>query len=312
MPRVSDFMINSADGTGRIFCREYCPDEEPVGVVQIVHGLSEHIDRYDDLARFLCAHRYVVAGNDHPGHGRSIADPSLSGVFPDNDGFGSVLSDIQKLHMITAGKYPGIPYYLLGHSLGSILVRAMLIRYGEGLDGAVLCGTCQQRESVLRPLKLLCAAEIRRHGRAYRSEDLFRMLLTRFSRPFGKNSSPYAWLSRDSKSVLDFENDPLCGATPSIGLIYDVLGGMEFVSLRKNMSKMRRSIPVIFISGDCDPFGEHGRGVIRAYKGFLRSGLTDVTLKLYHEGRHEILNEINREEVYLDLVGWLNKNAGVI
>jgi alpha-beta hydrolase superfamily lysophospholipase len=112
--------------------------------------------------------------------------------------------------------------------------------------------------------------------------------------------------------VLDFENDPLCGATPSIGLIYDVLGGMEFVSLRKNMSKMRRSIPVIFISGDCDPFGEHGRGVIRAYKGFLRSGLTDVTLKLYHEGRHEILNEINREEVYLDLVGWLNKNAGVI
>ena len=219
---------------------------------------------------------------------------------------------VQQLRTLVSGRYPGKPYYVLGHSLGSILVRAMLIRYGEGLDGAVLCGTGQQSESLIRPLKLFCAAEIRRRGREFRSDDLYAKLLRRFSRPFGKDCSPYAWLSRDPDTVHGFENDPMCGAVPSVGLIYDVLCGMEYVSLQKNRNRMRRSVPVIFISGDCDPFGENGKGVIRAYKGFLKAGLTDVTLKLYHGGRHEILNETNREEVYLDLLGWLNKNAGVI
>ena len=312
MPRVSDLTYDSAAGTGRVFCREYCPDADPVGVVQIVHGLSEHFGRYDDLARYLCAHGYVVVGNDHSGHGRSVSDPSDAGVFPDDGGFDAVLSDVQQLRTLVSGRYPGKPYYVLGHSLGSILVRAMLIRYGEGLDGAVLCGTGQQSESLIRPLKLFCAAEIRRRGREFRSDDLYAKLLRRFSRPFGKDCSPYAWLSRDPDTVHGFENDPMCGAVPSVGLIYDVLCGMEYVSLQKNRNRMRRSVPVIFISGDCDPFGENGKGVIRAYKGFLKAGLTDVTLKLYHGGRHEILNETNREEVYLDLLGWLNKNAGVI
>ena len=310
MAVMSESTFLSSDGRTQLYYREYRPDGEAVGIVQIVHGVIEHIARYDEFASFLAQNGYIVVGLDLLGHGRSISDAGSLGFFSESDGWNKVVQDIHTLYGATTARYPGKPYYLFGHSMGSFLVRTYLIRFASGMDGAVISGTGQVAPLLVSIEKDLSAAIIRRHGATYKSKLLYDLVFGHYCDKLGSVRTRSDWLTRDAAVVDQYIADPLCGFIPSAELFYEMMGGIQFISSQKNVNRMRRDLPVLFISGDCDPVGEQGKGVIRVYKSFLKAGLTDLTMKLYHGGRHEMLNELNKAEVYQDVLSWLNGKTG--
>ncbi|MBR6115631.1 MAG: lysophospholipase [Oscillospiraceae bacterium] len=310
MARMSESTFLSSDGKSELYYREYVPDGAAVGIVQIVHGIAEHIARYDRFARFLAENGYIVVAHDQLGHGKSIADDSSMGFFAEKNGWDTAVQDIRILHNMTVEKYPGKPYFLFGHSMGSFLARTYLIRFRSGLDGAVLSGTGQLKGAVVTVGRMVSHMEVRRHGPRYKSDRLNKMAFGSYNKKLGSVRTGYDWLSRDESAVDMYDEDPLCGFVPSAELLDDMLSGIAFIANPKNISRMKKDLPVMFLSGDCDPVGERGKGVIRSYKSFLKAGMTDVTLKLYHGGRHEMLNEINSAEVFQDILFWFNLKAG--
>jgi alpha-beta hydrolase superfamily lysophospholipase len=310
MVRMSEFTFLSSDGESRIYCREYQPEGEAKGIVQIAHGLAEHIARYDDFARFLAEDGYIVVGNDHLGHGRSAASEAILGHFSDSGGWEKVVADMLKLHDRTAARFPGRPYFLLGHSMGSYLVRTYIIRTNKGLDGVILSGTGDSSRASLLAGRLAVRLEYRRNGVSYRSKMLDRKAFGKYNARITNPRTDFDWLSRDNAVVDAYVADPLCGRLSSAGLFRDLLDGMGFFTRPRNLARMKKDLPVYFLSGDCDPVGEYGEGVIRTYKSFLKAGMTNVTMKLYHGARHEIINELNHGEVYEDILEWLDGKVG--
>ena len=310
MARMSESTFLSSDGKTSLYYREYLPDSEAVGIVQIVHGINEFIARYDDFARFLAENGLIVVMHDQLGHGNSISGKGSEDFFAEKDGWDFAVQDIRILHNMTIEKYPGKPFFLLGHSMGSFLARTYMIRFRTGLDGVVLSGTGQHDISLIRVGLLMSSMEIRRHGPRYRSQPLLKMVFGSYNKKIPNPRTDHDWLTRNEEIVDFYVNHPLCGYDATASLIHDMLGGIVFISNSKNVSRMKKDLPVMFVSGDCDPGGDYGKGVIRAYKSFLKAGMTDVTMKLYHGARHEVLNEINNAEVYQDILSWLNSKAG--
>lgn len=305
MAALNEFTFRSGNGKNDIYVREWTPDGEARAVLQIAHGVAEHIARYDDFAQFLCDKGFIVVGNDHLGHGRSVANEDELGYFGENGGWQFVVSDMRSLTTLEQEKHPRLPYFLLGHSMGSFLSRTYIVNWRTGLDGVILSGTGQQSKAAVRAGETLASAEIKRRNAAYKSERLNNLIFGNYNDGIAHPNTASDWTSRDEASVDKYVSDPLCGFIPSVGLFRDMMQGIRFVSEAKNLERMKKDLPVFFFSGDADPVGEMGRGVIRVYKKFLAAGMTDVTLKLYHEGRHEMLNEKNKAQVYDDCLCWL-------
>lgn len=305
--RESTFL--SSDGKTPIYYREYIPSSEPKGIIQLAHGIAEYIQRYDAFARFLCENGYIVAGNNHLGHGPT-ADETVLGWCGEAGGWEAMVEDLHSLHKLLRKEHPGLPCYLFGHSMGSFLVRTFIIRFRGSLDGAVLCGTGHQPIQMLRvgfdTARLVC----RKNGTHFKSKLLQTLLFGQNNKGIENARSAFDWLSRDEDVVSAYVEDPLCGFLPSAGLVRDMLGGMCFIEKPRNLERMTKDLPVLFISGDKDPVGEYGKGVMRAYKAFLRVGMKDVTMKLYSGARHELLNETNREEVYEEVLQWFDAKCG--
>ena len=310
MARMSESTFLSSDGKTQLYYRVYLPEDEPVGIVQLVHGIAEHIARYDAFASFLADNGYIVAGHDQLGHGKSSLNDSTLGFFSEKDGWEKAVQDIHALHDILAERFPGKPYVLFGHSMGSFLARTYLIQYRSGLDGAVISGTGQQSRALVTGGRLMSALEMRRHGATYKSDLLNNMAFGSYTKKLDDVRTPVDWLSRDPGVVDRYVEDPLSGFVPSAGLLHDMMGGIDYISRSKNIAKMNKDLPVFFFSGDCDPVGEQGKGVSRAYKAFRKAGMKNVTMKLYKGGRHEMLNETNKDEVYQDILTWLNAISG--
>lgn len=306
MPVFRDLTFISCNGKTAIHVRRCDPDGTPRGVVQLAHGIAEHIGRYDDFAAFLADNGFVVVGNDHLGHGKSINDKSELGYFADNGGWELAVGDMRKLYEMTREEFPTLPYFLFGHSMGSFLTRTYLIRYRSGLTDSILCGTGQQPSAMIRAGKLLAQREIRRNGPKSRSEKLNDMAFGGYNEAFAPTRTLSDWISRDEEQVDHYVEDPLCGYMPTASLFRDMLQGLSYIGRVPYMKRMKDNLPIFFISGAKDPVGEHGRGVVRVYLRFIEAGMTDVTLKLYHECRHEILNELNRKDVYRDILSWIN------
>ena len=310
MPSFQDFYFQSSTGRTSIHALKCVPDGKPRAVVQIAHGIAEHIARYDAFAAFLAEHGYIVVLHDQLGHGKSAPDEAHLGFFSEENGWEKAVQDIRSLHDKTAAKYPGKPYFIFGHSMGSFLTRTYLIRFRTGLDGAVISGTGHQSPALVSAGKVMSAIDIRRNGPMHKSDFLNKMAFGTYNDKFENPRTSSDWLSRDEAAVDLYNEDPLCGFVPTAGLLHDMMNGIAFVTQPKNIARMKKDLPILFVSGDCDPVGEQGRGVIRAYKCFLKAGMKDVTMKLYHGGRHEMLNETNRAEVYEDVLSWLNSKTG--
>ena len=307
MPVFSDYFFLSGNQKTQIHVRRCSPNGTPRGIVQIAHGIAEHVERYDRFAEFLAERGFLVVANDHLGHGQSIDSEDDLGFLAETGGWELAVSDMHRLFELTSEEYPGLPYFLFGHSMGSFLARTYIINYPSELTGAVICGTGQQSSGLIQSGRTVGKAEIRRKSAKYRSQLLNNIAFGAYNNGIESKRTDYDWLTRDPAIVDAYIADPLCGFVPTAGLFTDMMDGLAYISRRANMEQMDKELPVLFISGDKDPVGENGKGVLKAYTYFLNAGMKDVTLKLYHDCRHEILNELCKDQVMEDVADWLTQ-----
>ena len=292
-----------------IHCCQWVPEGTPRAVIQIVHGIAEYGARYDGLAKVFTDQGFVVVAEDHMGHGGSISEEIPQGCFA--DGWLTAVSDTYRLMQMTKEEFPDLPYFIYGHSMGSFMTRTLLYTYPEaGLAGAVISGTGWMPKLVLKTGRMVCGMEGKRRGMNNTSPTINKLMFGSYNKGYDHPRTPVDWLSRDEAEVDKYIADPLCGFDASIGLANEMLGGMLMNQDKANLEKMPKSLPVLFVSGDMDPVGSNGKGVRQAYEAFKKAGMQDVSLKLYPGGRHEMHNETNREELYADVLAFLNRVLG--
>ena len=307
MPSFQDFYFQSSTGRTSIHALKCVPDGKPRAVVQIAHGIAEHIDRYKPFMEFLADNGFVVAGNDHLGHGKSIRVPEEQGFFAEKDGWWHVVDDMDKLHDIMSKEYPELPYVLFGHSMGSFLTRTYLIKHPDKYDAVILSGTGHQSPALVLGGNAAATVMAKLNGAMGDGTKLDSLAFGSYLSKIENPRTKFDWLSRDSEQVDKYIADPLCGFVGKISLYRDMMQGIKFITDKKNIAQMNKEKPVYFMSGDGDPVGDYGKGVERAYKAFCDAGLHDVFMRLYPGGRHEMLNETNKEQVYQDILNWLNE-----
>ncbi len=291
-------------GAGKIHACKWLPEGEPRAVVQIVHGIAEFVERYDAFANFLCSQGFAVVAEDHMGHGQSINGDGIQGYF--HGGWFTAIEDTMQLMGNTQKEYPDVPYILFGHSMGSFMARTILCKYPDcGIRAAIICGTGWQPAFALPGLIKVVEAVCRKTGETNPSEKLQNLVFGSYNKKVEHPRTPFDWLTRDAKIVDAYIAHPLCGFTASCGLLRDMMKGIHFVEQPVNLSAMRKDLPVFFIAGSDDPVGPYGKGVHTAANAFRKSGMQDVSIRIYPLMRHEILNEINKEEVYGDVLKWI-------
>ena len=311
MPTFKDFYFNSSTGKNRIHTRMCIPDGDVRAVVQIVHGIAEHIARYDDFMRFLASNGFVAVGTDHLGHGKSIEKEDQLGFLADKDGWTYIVNDEEILRRAMKENYPNVPQIVFGHSMGSFVTRTHLIRFPGGFDAAIISGTGNQSPALVLGGLAMGNLVVALKGPHHYSNLLNNMAFGSYNKIYGTARTESDWLSRDEAQVDKYIADPLCGFIPSCSLFRDMMTGIKFITTQKNLEKMNKDTPVYFMSGDMDPVGECGKGVKLAYENFKKAGMKDVSIKLYKDGRHEMLNELNKDEVYADILAWINSKIKV-
>ncbi len=307
MPEFKEFTFPSSTGNNTVYARKCIPDGVPRGIVQIAHGISEHIGRYEEFMEFLASNGFIAVGNDHLGHGKTVTDPADKGFFSEKDGWTHAVDDMDKLHDIMCEEYPGLPYINFGHSMGSFLTRTYLIRYPDKPDLAILCGTGHQAKAAVRAGLAFASATVNVQGARKTGEMLNSVAFGSYNKGYDNVRTPYDWISSDPEAVDTYIADPDCGGIATVGLFRDMMSGIDFITERDNIAKMNKELPVLFISGWADPVGENGKGVKRAYKAFCEAGMKYVHIKLYPGDRHELLHEKNKDEVMNDILDWINK-----
>ena len=300
-----EFTIPSV-GVGRLHVCRWTPEGEVKAVVQIVHGIAEYIERYDEFAVYLNSLGYLVVGEDHMGHGQSVGKEGKQGYFH-GGWFAAVEDSVSLLHK-EKQEYPNVPYILFGHSMGSFMARTMLCKYRDlGLSAAIICGTGWQPRALLPGAIAVCQAACARVGEENPSEKLQNLVFGSYNAHVEHPRTEYDWLTRDKKTVDDYIAHPSCGFTASAGLLRELLRGIQYIERPENLAKMDKSLPVLFVAGGEDPVGAYGKGVKKAAAEFQKAGMKDVTLRLFPLCRHEILNEINRREIFEFISGWMEK-----
>ena len=298
-----------SNGIGQLHCCRWMPEGEPKAVLQIVHGIAEYIERYDDFAGFLNGLGYVVVAEDHMGHGQTVGAEGTQGYF--EGGWFTAVSDSYALLRKTKAEYPQIPYVLFGHSMGSFMARTILEVYPDsGIAAAVICGTGWQPRAILPGAIGICQLACKKVGEKNTSDTLQNMVFGGYNKRVEHPRTEFDWLTRDARVVDAYIAHPSCGFTATTGLLRDLLTGIRFIEQKQNLAKMNKDLPVLFIAGGDDPVGNYGKGVTRAAKEFRKAGMKHVACRLFPLGRHEILNEINRREVYDFTAKWLGEQLG--
>ncbi|MDR2157166.1 MAG: lysophospholipase [Clostridiales Family XIII bacterium] len=289
-------------GTGEIFSRCWYGDRQRA-IVQIAHGMAEHSGRYGEFARFLASHGYVVGMNDHAGHGRSA---ETLGYFADKDGPACVIGDMKALTDELTVRYPGLRVFLLGHSMGSFLARKYATLYGEALSGCILSGT-MGRNATLPFGKAVAAVQKKLKGPKSRGTLLTGIAFGSYNKRIQNPINRCAWLSTVDEACVAYSRDALCGFPFTAGGFYDLFSLLGAIGPAKWAAKIPASLPVLIFSGEEDPVGAYGKGPREVYNALISAGHADATLKLYPNGRHEMLHEANKRDVYEDVLTWLNE-----
>lgn len=303
--REREFYLPSSDGNSRLHCMEWLPDGEILGAIQIVHGMMEHTGRYRETAEWLADRGIAVYGHDHLGHGRTAAEKEDLGYFGDRDGEFSLVKDVRRLTLYGKRRYRGKRLFLLGHSMGSFMVRRTLTVYEDGPDGVILMGTGSQPEGMVLAGWCLASLVSAVRGRRSRSRLLHELSLGNYNRKFWPVQTDHDWLTRDMEKARSFEADPYCQFLFTAGAYRDFFRVILMDQRAERLGRMRTDMPLLLLSGDRDPVGENERGVRKVYKRFSDAGCRDITLGFYKDARHELFNETNREEVREDLFSWL-------
>ncbi len=304
--KKSTFQFLSADKKTKIHGVKWEPDQGEIqGILQISHGMIEYVERYEEFAAYLTKKGFLVVGNDHLGHGDSVVSQECWGYFAPEKGSDLVVKDLQKLRIHIQRDYPGVPYFMLGHSMGSFLLRKYLSRYGSGLSGAIIMGTGNQPNIAVIFGKAVCKFAALFRGWKYRSKLVDQLAFSGNNKRFQEENTSNSWLTRDKKIVEEYNAQPRCTFQFTLNGYYNLFDTIHFINRHRNIDQIPKELPVFLVSGEDDPVGNYGVGVRQVYGIYKRAGILDIRYKLYPLDRHEILNELDKEVVYRDIYRWM-------
>lgn len=308
--RTETLEFPSVDGRSTCVGTLWLPAGEPSRVLHVVHGMCEHIGRYDGFARALCARGWAVCGIDLVGHGRTEPDASRRGTFPDPAlAAEAMVEDQRTLRSMVQARLVRQPYLVLGHSMGSFVARCLAARHGGGLSGLVVMGTAWQ--DGLGAMRAAVGALARLRGGDHRSRLVDSLGCGGYNREFEGTGARtgFEWLSRDESRVVAYASDPACGFVFSLNGYLALAALLAEAQDPASVARIPKDLPVLVVSGAEDPVGAHGDGPARVFREIQRAGVRDVSLDLVPGARHELLNETNRDEVVACLVRWLESRS---
>lgn len=301
-----EIFYDSRDGVTQIHAVQWLPEERPPkAILQIIHGMKEHIDRYDGFARYVADRGFIVVGEDHLGHGETVENPSDFGYFAEKDADTILVKDVHRLKKNTQAEYPGLPYYIYGFSMGSFIARKYMTMYGEGIDGAIIAGTGWFSSAQLNSALLLANAIAKSKGSHHRSKTIENMVFGMYNNRIKEPRTKYDWLTTDEKIVDKYNADRRCVFNFTANGYITLFNLIKYVQEPKNAQRIPPNLPVLFTSGMDDPVGDYGEGVKKATELYMVNGMKQVAIKLYDDMRHEIHNERRKHIVYLDVLEWL-------
>lgn len=306
MSQTIDFTLPSTVPGRTLHAFRCIPEGEVRAIVQLSHGMVEFIDRYKPLAEDLAGRGILVTGHDHLGHGGSIRTKDDYGYFAEPDGNRAVLDDLHAMTTLTKQLYPGVPYFLLGHSMGSFYARQYLCEYGAELDGAILMGTGYQPKALVTLARTVCRMLAVFFGWRHRSKLVRDLSFLGYNKGL-EGRTPHDWLNRDPAEVDKYRADERCMFTFTLNAYYSMFTGILRLYDPDFLNRMPKDLPLLFLAGDADPVGEQSKGVQRAIDSLKAVGVQNITQKFYPGARHELLVELNRQEVFADIGNWLDQ-----
>lgn len=304
---MKEFNFLSSDNETNIHMVMWEPKNEAKLIVQIIHGVTENIMRYEELAHFLNERDILVVGIDLLGHGLSTNSGNKKMYFGKEGSWFDVVKDVDTCLSIVKKDYPNIPYVMLGFSLGSFLLRTYLIDYPNNCDGAIIIGTGQTSNFQIVLAQMVVKNETKKYGDNVATEQIRKLTFETYNKKFAPNRTPYDWLCSNNEELDKYINDPLRGEAMTVGLFREMLSGMKYTGNIRNVKKMNKDIPILLLSGSQDPVGDFGKGFDKAIRRFKRANIQSISSILYSNLRHDILHENIRLKIYNDIYIWLEK-----
>jgi len=300
-----------ADDRKEIIARRWTPDKSGKikAAVHIIHGMGEHTGRYNEFAGFLTSRGFAVFALDQRGHGKTAKDPHEYGHFGDENGWGKVLGDLTSLTERINNEFKDVGIFLFGHSSGSFLARDIMFLSGQYLKGIILCSTAASPGTAGILGILLAKYLIRRYGPRVKSPLHLRFTFKSYNKYFKPARTESDWATRDNKRLDKLLKDPFCRRSFTAYFYLDLIRALFRINKYINILKIPKNLPVLFISGTDDPVGGFGKGVIKVYNNFKKAGIKDVELKFYEGARHDLVDELNRYEIFNDVANWLEKRS---
>ena len=305
--KSSTFTFKNSDNMD-VFVYKWEPSGKPKAVVQIAHGMAEHAARYERFAKALTSAGFAVYANDHRGHGKTAGTLDKAGICGPEDGFFRAIDDMRTLNLMIKKDHPKTAIFLFGHSMGSFLSQNYIARYGAELNGCILSGTAGDGGALIKVGNVIAKIVSLIYGRNTPSPTLDKMSFGAFNSAFKPNRTAFDWLSRDNAEVDKYINDPWCGFLCTAGFFYDMTKGLMDTHSKTRMAAIPKTLPIFSVAGANDPVGANGVSVMQLIDAYKKLDIKDVNVKLYKDTRHEILNEINRDEVTKDIIDWLKKH----
>lgn len=302
---MNDSQFKLASGDGREFHCYKWSNSEPRAIVQIVHGAAEHAGRYADFASALVDRGFAVFAEDHRGHGLTVASNEALGNMGPANALERVSGDVLRLTEHAGSEFPGVPLVLFGHSMGSLISQLVLTISGERYDAVVLSGSASS--DIMVQAKPAIDEAVARQGRDAPAEELQMSMFSAFAEAFEVPRTPFDWLSRDPAEVDKYIEDPLCGFPLSNGAWQDMAEAAPRTTDPAQLRQIPAALPILIFSGADDPVHVGGTAIDQIHSGYRDAGLGRVDKHLYPGGRHEMLNELNKEEVFADVIGWIEK-----
>lgn len=306
---TTNFTFLSNDGKTAVHAVKWMPEDGNIkAILQITHGMVEFIERYTTFAEFLCENGYMVVGHDHIGHGASVASKEDWGYFCEGNPSDVLIEDIHKLRTLIQEEYPELPYFLLGHSMGSFMLRKYLAFHSEKLRGAIIMGTGFIPEALTNVAMKLTTFVAKLRGSKYRSKLIQSLAFGADYKGFDMTGEhpENSWLTKDVEIVKAYYNEPRCTYMFTVNGYKGLFEAVDFSCNPKNAARIPKKLPLFIVSGEQDPVGGLGKGVKQVYDMYQKCGALDVTYKLYENDRHEILNETDKQVVFEDILAWMN------
>ena len=305
--KKEEFYFDSRDGSSKIHAVRYLPEGKPVCILQIVHGMAEYVERYEEFADFLTQRGVLVTGEDHLGHGLSLGEDKLYGYFCPHDPATVVVRDVHRLKKLTQQRFPDLPCYIMGHSMGSFILRCYLGRYGTGIDGAVIMGTGRQSGALLAAARAFLKLQGLFLGEKHVSPFVDRVIFGGYNKRIPDPQTSFDWLSRDGERVRRYVEDPKCGNVFTVNGFQTLLELIRRSQDGEYISRIPKDLPLLLIAGKEDPLGEYGAGVPAVGELYCRAGLKKVEVSMWDGCRHELLNEPEREKIMMAIYEWLRR-----